>query len=406
MDCAKLTQGHRALRREELKLDMSRGVPGADQLALSSGLLTCLTAEDCAAGGIDARNYGAPDGLPEARTLMGAILGVPGKEVVIGGSSSLNLMYDTMVRALLFGVSPDSAPWSKLPKVTFLCPSPGYDRHFAICELLGFDMIAVPMTGSGPDMDRVEELVSSDSAVKGIWCVPKYSNPDGITYSDETVRRLAAMKTAAPDFRIFWDNAYAVHDLYGEGDALLNIADECREAGTYDRVYQFASMSKVTLAGGGITCLAASEANLAHIRQSLSKQAICQDKVNQLRHVRFLRDLDGVKAHMQKHAALLRPKFAAVLGTLERELGPLGIARWNAPRGGYFVSLNVMPGTAKRVVQLCKEAGVTLTPAGATFPYGHDPKDSNIRIAPTSPAAAELEQAMARLCEAVIQSIK
>ncbi|MDF2567560.1 MAG: putative transcriptional regulator, GntR family [Oscillospiraceae bacterium] len=383
-----------------LKLDMSRGKPSVSQLDLSVGMMDCLTSKDDfkTADGTDARNYAIFDGISEAKKLFADILGVSSSEIIVGGNSSLNLMYDTVQRALQFGVAGSECPWNKLDKVKFLCPSPGYDRHFAICELFGIEMITVPMTESGPDMDVVEELVASDEQIKGIWCVPMYSNPDGITYSDDTVKRFAALKSAAADFRIFWDNAYCVHHLSDDQDHLLNLMDECKKVGTQDRVFMFASTSKVSFAGAGVAALAASENNLAFIKKQLSIQTIGHDKVNQLRHMRFFKDLEYLKNHMEKHAEIIKPKFDMVLTWLNKEIAPLEIASWKNPKGGYFVSVNTLEGCAKRTVELCKQAGVVLTPAGATFPYGNDPQDSNIRIAPTFPPVSELDLAMELFC--------
>ena len=392
-----------AVKAQGLKLDMSRGKPSADQLDLSLGMMDCLTSSDLmkTSAGDDVRNYGMLEGIPEARELFAGLLGVRPSEVIVGGNSSLNLMYDCVARAMQFGAAPNEAPWNRQGKLKFLCPVPGYDRHFGITETFGFEMINIPMTPTGPDMDMVEKLVSSDPSVKGIWCVPKYSNPDGITYSDETVRRFAALKPAARDFRIFWDNAYCIHDITDTPDTLLNIMDECRKQGTEDMLYLFVSTSKISFSGAGVAAMAMSERNLAWAKKFLSMQIISYDKVNQLRHVRFFKDLDGFKAQMEKHRALIKPRFELVLGMLEKELGGLGIAEWTRPNGGYFFSLNVMPGCAKRVVALCKEAGVTLTGAGASFPYGYDPADSNIRIAPTYPSLEDLKKASEVLCLSV-----
>ncbi|GAA3408610.1 aminotransferase class I/II-fold pyridoxal phosphate-dependent enzyme [Paenibacillus hodogayensis] len=391
---------YKAYQDRKLRLDMSRGKPCPEQLDLSAGMLDAIRAGEpvTAEDGTDARNYGGLDGLPEAKRLFADLLGVQPDEVIVGGSSSLTMMYDTIVRAMLFGVPGGDKPWGKEAAVKFLCPSPGYDRHFAICEQLGIEMIVVDMKEDGPDMDQVERLVAEDAAVKGIWCVPKYSNPDGITYSDVVVDRLAGMKTKAGDFRIFWDNAYVVHDLSPLPSRLKPIFAACREAGCPDRVFEYCSTSKVSFAGSGVAAMAASRGNLDAIRKTLAVQTIGPDKINQLRHVRFFGGPDGVRAHMEKHAAILKPKFAAVLTLLEERLGGIGIASWSKPDGGYFLSLNTMDGCAKAVVAMAAEAGVTLTKAGATFPYGLDPRDRNIRIAPSYPSLNELQTAIEIIC--------
>jgi DNA-binding transcriptional MocR family regulator len=394
-----LTKRYERFRQQGLRLNMARGKPAPEQLDLANPLLDALPSDACPldSAGEDARNYGNLCGIPEARTLMGQILGVPADQVLVGNNSSLSLMHDTVVRSMLFGVR-GFKPWCRLRGVRFLCPSPGYDRHFAITEGLGIRNIEIPMTPEGPDMDLVERHVQTDPSVKGIWCVPKYSNPQGITYTDEVVRRFAALKPAAGDFRIFWDNAYAVHDLEKPGDILLSLGLTCEEAGNPDLYYLFASTSKITFAGGGISALATSTDNLAEIVRRISLQSIGPDKVNQLRHVVFLRDLNGIKEQMRRHAAIIAPKFKVVLDTLERELGALGIARWTNPRGGYFISFDGLVGTAARTVELAAEAGVVLTGAGATFPYGVDHRDTNIRIAPTYPSLDELAAASELFC--------
>ncbi len=378
-----------------LKLDMSRGKPAAKQLDLSRDMLDVINSSSdlkCE-DGVDVRNYGILDGISEAKKIMADILGVSSDNVIVFGNASLNIMYDMVSRAMLFGVL-GSTPWSKLDKVKFLCPVPGYDRHFAITELFGIEMINIPMKADGPDMDLVEKYVNNDESVKGIWCVPKYSNPQGITYSDEVVRRFAALKPAAKDFRIFWDNAYAIHDLYEDDkDELLEIFAECNKNGNEDMVYEFCSTSKVTFAGSGISALAASKANIDDVKRTMTIQTIGHDKVNQLRHARYFKNVNGVYEHMKKHAAILRPKFEAVINEFEKELSGLGIASWVKPKGGYFISFETMQGCAKAVVAKCKEAGVTLTGAGATYPYKKDPNDSNIRIAPSLPTEEELKQA-------------
>ena len=387
-----LNKEYESMKAKGLSLDMSRGKPSATQLNISNEMFSVLN-ENCytSESGIDCRNYGNLEGIPEARKLMGDLLGVSAENVLVCGNASLNIMYDTVARAMLFGVM-GSTPWCKLPKVKFLCPVPGYDRHFKITETFGIEMINIPMTAEGPDMDMVEKLVASDSSIKGMWCVPKYSNPQGIVYSDETVERLASMTTAAKDFRLYWDNAYAVHHIYGDVE-LLEILSECEKAGNPDRVYEFCSTSKVTFAGGGISAIATSTANIEWIKKSLNAQTISYDKLNQLRHVVYFKNADGIKAHMEKHAEFLRPKFDAVLEMFDKELGETGVATWLKPMGGYFVSVDTMEGCAKAVVAKCKEAGVVLTGAGATFPYGKDPKDCNIRIAPSYPTPEELSEA-------------
>ena len=381
-----------------LKLDISRGKPSKAQLDLSMPMLDVINSNSdmTTENGTDVRNYGLLDGIPEAKKLMGDMMDADPSQVIVWGNSSLNIMYDCVARSVLFGVM-GSTPWSKLDKVKFLCPVPGYDRHFGVTEQFGIEMINVPVLADGPDMDMVEEYVNNDPAVKGIWCVPVYANPTGSVYSEETVKRMAALKPAAKDFRIYWDNAYCVHHLFDEEEKqakVLNILEECERAGNPDMVYQFCSTSKVTFAGAGIAAMSSSPANIADIKSKIQWSTIGPDKINQLRHVRFFKDADGLREHMKKHAAIVRPKFEEVLGTLDRELSELEIAQWSHPMGGYFVSFDAMEGCAKKIVEKCKEAGLVLTGAGAAFPYGKDPKDSNIRIAPTMPPMEELKEAM------------
>lgn len=392
------------LKAMGLKLDMSRGKPNTEQLDISMEMIDTLSRSHKLVGeqGVDCRNYGVLDGIIEAKRLLSAMIECPVDNIIIYGNSSLNVMYDTVARSMTHGVM-GSTPWAKLDKVKFLCPVPGYDRHFAITEFFGIEMINIPMTSTGPDMDMVEDLVSKDKAIKGIWCVPKYSNPSGITYSDETVKRFANLKPAAEDFRIYWDNAYCIHHLYEDRqDHILEILEECEKAGNPDMVFKFCSTSKVTFPGSGIAAISASKANLEFIKKQMSVQTIGHDKLNQLRHARFFGDFNGMLEHMKKHADIIRPKFEAVLDSLDNELGSLNIAEWTRPNGGYFISLDTLDGCAKKVVGMCKEAGVVMTSAGATYPYGKDPHDSNIRIAPTYPTTDELKQA----CEILVTCVK
>lgn len=378
-----------------LKLDMSRGKPGISQLDLSVEMLDVINSSSDMRTvlGNDTRNYGDLDGIGECRRLLADMMSVKKDNVVVCGNSSLNIMYDTVSRSMIKGVN-GSTPWCKLDKVKFLCPVPGYDRHFKITEYFGIEMINIPLYEDGPDMDMVEQYVNNDPAVKGIWCVPKYSNPTGISYSDEVVRRMANLKPAAEDFRLFWDNAYCIHHLYEDKqDEILNILEECEKAGNPDMVYIFASTSKVTFPGSGVSAVASSLKNIDFIESQMTVQTIGHDKINQLRHARYFKNIDGMKEHMKKHADLMRPKFEAVLDVLEKELGGLGIGSWTKPHGGYFISFDAMEGCAKAIVAKCKEAGVVLTGAGATFPYGKDPKDSNIRIAPSFPTPEEMAMA-------------
>ena len=383
------------VKAKGLKLNMSRGKPGIAQLTLSMPMLDVINSQSDmnTVLGNDTRNYGDLDGIGECRRLLADMMGVNKDNVVVCGNSSLNIMYDTVSRSMMKGVN-GSTPWCKLDKVKFLCPVPGYDRHFKITEYFGIEMIAVPMDENGPDMDMVEQYVNNDATVKGIWCVPKYSNPSGISYSDEVVKRFAGLKPAAEDFRIYWDNAYGIHHLYEDKqDEVLNILEECEKAGNPNMVYIFCSTSKISFPGSGVSAVASSVENIKYIMSHMTVQTIGHDKINQLRHARFFKDIDGLNAHMKKHAEVLRPKFAAVLDTLEAELSGLEIGTWVKPRGGYFVSFNAMPGCAKAIVKMCKDLGVVMTGAGATFPYGKDPEDSNIRIAPTFPSIEEMQDA-------------
>ena len=390
---SELREKYEEFQARNLSLNMARGKPSVSQLNLCMGMMDVLSSNDdlTCEDGTDCRNYGVLDGIQEAKQLLGDMMEVPADNIIIYGNSSLNVMYDTVSRCMTHGVM-GHTPWGKLPTVKFLCPVPGYDRHFTITEHFGIEMINVPMTPEGPDMDMVERLVESDAAIKGIWCVPKYSNPQGYSYSDETVRRFARLKPAAEDFRIFWDNAYCIHHLYDDKrDVVLELLEECRKAGNPDIAFKFASTSKVSFPGSGISAIAASLNNLADIRRQLSAQTIGHDKVNQLRHVRFFGDINGMREHMRRHADIMRPKFETVLNIFERELGGCGIGSWTRPLGGYFISFESMEGCAKEIVALCKKAGVVLTDAGATYPYKNDPKDSNIRIAPSYPTVADLE---------------
>ncbi len=394
---AELEKKYEEAKGKGLKLDMSRGKPSVAQLDMGMDIFDVLNSQSdlTSMEGVDVRNYGVLDGLMEAKQMMADIMGTKAENIIVYGNASLNVMYDAVSSAMTHGVM-GCTPWCRLDKVKFLCPVPGYDRHFAITQHFSIEMITVPMTPQGPDMDLVEELVSGDDSVKGIWCVPKYSNPQGYTYSNETVRRFANLKPAAKDFRIFWDNAYAVHHLYEEEERQESIPDilsECEKAGNPDMVYEFASTSKISFSGAGVAAIATSRGNLECIKKTLTIQTIGYDKINQLRHVRYFKDFEGIKEHMRKHAALMRPKFEAVLKVLEEELAGTGIGEWTRPGGGYFISFESLEGCAKAIVARCKEAGVVLTGAGATYPYGKDPRDSNIRIAPTFPTAEELSQA-------------
>ncbi len=394
-----LLKEYKALKEKGLTIDMTRGKPCKEQLDLSENMLKVITCNaDCYTDyGFDCRNYGLVDGLDYAKKIFSEIIGVPWQQIIVGGNSSLNLMYDAMARCMLYGVYGGNGPWVKMEKVKFLCPVPGYDRHFAICESLGIEMINVPLLADGPDMDLVEELIK-DEAVKGIWCVPKYSNPTGTTYSETVIKRLAAMKPASKDFRIFWDNAYAVHDLYDEGDTLIDILSECEKNGNGNLPYIFTSTSKITYPGSGVSALGASRENIDHIKSIMQKQTIGHDKMNMWRHVKYFGSADGIRAYMKKHAAILRPKFEVCQKVLSECLEDSGIALWTKPRGGYFISLNVYAGCAKRTVALAADVGVKLTDAGATYPYHRDPGDTNIRIAPSFPKIEELEAGMQVLC--------
>ena len=391
-----LSAQYKEYQGKDLRLDMSRGKPSVEQLDLSMGMMDVLSSNDdlTCEDGTDCRNYGVLTGIKEAKELIGDMMEVSPENIIIYGNSSLNVMFDTVSRSMTHGVM-GSTPWCKLDKVKFLCPVPGYDRHFAITEYFGIEMINVPLLGNGPDMDLVEKMVAEDESIKGIWCVPKYSNPTGNSYSDETVRRMARLKPAAPDFRIYWDNAYGLHHLYDhDQDHLIEILAECKRAGNPDMVYKFSSTSKISFPGSGIAAIAASRNNLEDIEKQLKFQTIGHDKVNQLRHVRYFKDIHGMVEHMRLHADVMRPKFEAVIRILEQELAGLNIGTWTEPKGGYFISFDSLDGCAKAIVARCKKAGLVMTSAGATYPYGKDPHDSNIRIAPSYPPLADLELAM------------
>lgn len=397
----KLVNEYEDCKAKNLDINMTRGKPCKEQLDLSEDMLKTISCNaDCFTDkGFDCRNYGLVDGLDDAKRLFSQIIDVPWEQIIVGGNSSLNLMYDAVARCMLYGAAQGKTPWVKQEKIKFLCPVPGYDRHFGICQSLGIEMVNVPLTDEGPDMDIVEELVK-DPCVKGMWCVPKYSNPTGITYSENTVKRLANLKPAADDFRIFWDNAYAVHDLYEDDkDRLVSIYDECVKADNEDIVYIFTSTSKISYPGSGVSCLGASKANTDYIKSIMQMQTIGHDKMNMLRHVKYFKNIDGIRAYMSKHAQILRPKFEICDKVLSENL--TGVAEWNKPLGGYFISLDVLSGTAAKVVSLAKQAGVVLTDAGATFPYHNDPEDKNIRIAPSFPTVSELEEGMKVLCTCV-----
>lgn len=399
----KYAEEYESYKAKGMKLDMSRGKPSTEQLDLAMPMFDVFTnaASMLAEDGTDCRNYGCLTGIPDAKRLFGQLLGVSADEIIIGGNSSLAMMYDTVSRAITHGVYGSEKPWGKCDKIKFLCPVPGYDRHFAICESFGIEMINVPMRSDGPDMDMIEKLTAEDESIKGIWCVPMYSNPEGISYSDEVVKRFANLSPKAKDFRIFWDNAYCVHHLTDTPDRILNILDECKKTGKEDMVFIFASTSKISFSGAGVAIMAGSVNNVKQITKLMGIQCISYDKINQLRHVKYFKDVDGIMAHMAKHRSIIEPKFKLVLDMLDAQLGDLGILEWNKPNGGYFISVNTLEGCAKRVVELCREAGVVLTSAGATFPYGKDPQDSNIRIAPTYPPLSELEAAMNIFCVSV-----
>jgi DNA-binding transcriptional MocR family regulator len=393
-----LSAKYEEVKKLGLSLDMSRGKPGADQLDLSIDMLSAMTtAEDCkGANGFDCRNYGVLDGIPECKELFAELLSVDAKNIIIGGSSSLNLMYDYLNQCMFMGVG-GCEPWSKQGKVKFICNVPGYDRHFAITEFFGIEMISVEMTNDGPDVEKIKELVK-DPMVKGMFCVPKYSNPNGVTYSDEVVKGLASLKPDAKDFRVIWDNAYIIHELTDTPDALMNIFDACKEFGSEDYFVEFTSTAKISFPGAGVSAIAASDNNIAEIKKRLNFQTISYDKLNQLRHVKYFKNVDGIKAHMDKHAAIIAPKFNLVLEMLDKEIAPLGIGEWVKAKGGYFISYNTIGCSAKRIGELCKNAGLVLTTVGATYPYGVDPEDKNIRIAPTFPSVEDLGKAMEVFC--------
>jgi aspartate/methionine/tyrosine aminotransferase len=392
---AELTERYQGFQSQNLSIDMTRGKPCPEQLDLALGLLTCVDSKNFqTAGGIDCRNYGGLDGIPKAKALFADFLEVEPDEIIIGGNSSLNMMHDTILRAMVKGVADSDIPWGKLPVVKFLCPCPGYDRHFSICQHLGIEMIPIEMRADGPDMDTVEEIVAKDESVKGIWCVPRYSNPTGVTYSNDVVERLARMKAAAQDFRIFCDNAYTVHHLTDTPDRLRNILIACKQAGHPDRVLIFGSTSKVSFAGAGVALMAGSKKNVEFVKQQMFFQTIGPDKLNQLRHVLFFKDMAGIEAHMKKHATILKPKFDAVQNILEKELAGKNVATWSRPNGGYFVSFDTMDGCTQAVVDMAAGTGVKFTPAGATFPYSQDPRDRNIRIAPSFPPVEDIRLAM------------
>lgn len=391
----KLLTRYESFQARELTLDMTRGKPSPEQLDLAMEMLTGdISRQYRSHTGVDCRNYGGLDGINEAKRLFAEYLEVADNEIIVGDSASLKMMHDTIMGAMIYGMVDSDQPWGKLDTVKFICPSPGYDRHFAVCQYLGIEMITVAMGADGPDMDTVEQLVAEDASIKGIWCVPKYSNPTGISYSDEVVERLASMPAKAKDFKIFCDNAYAVHHLSDIHDPLKNMLTACKTAGNPDRVFLFGSTSKISFAGSGVAMMAASRKNIEFILSKMQFQTIGPNKLNQLRHVLFFKDMAGIEAHMKKHAAILKPKFDAVLAVLERELEGSGTASWSRPNGGYFISIDTLPGCARTVIAKAAEAGVKLTPAGATFPYGRDPEDRNIRIAPSFPSAADVQTAM------------